>query len=196
MPQVVKYKRSLSYFVVVDNAFSKDEVDKILDLEELQEFTKGKVGEKTGSLNKKTRNSDVSWLDFIPGQSDWIFNRFSNLLGEVNHGCFMYDIDGFDNFQFTKYKKNQHYNWHLDLDFGLANWERKISASVILSDPSEYQGGELEIIVNGDPDRSEVLKPNRGSIVFFASWMPHRVRPITSGVRKSLVCWVMGKRVC
>ena len=64
----------------------------------------------------------------------------------------------------------------------------------MMSDPSEYEGGELEICINGNIDKPIKLKPEKGDIVFFASWMPHRVAPIISGTRKTLVTWVMGKR--
>lgn len=74
------------------------------------------------------------------------------------------------------------------------NYERKISASIMLTDPKKYEGGEFELITNGNIEEPFVVKPNKGDVIFFASWMPHRVRPVTSGVRKSLVCWVMGER--
>ena len=67
---------------------------------------------------------------------------------------------------------------------------------MLLTGPDEYEGGELEIINNGNLEEKISFKPNKGDVVFFASWMPHRVVPVTSGLRKSLVAWVMGEREC
>ena len=63
---------------------------------------------------------------------------------------------------------------------------RKISMSLVLSDPDEYEGGQLEIWGKS----IDVYK--KGSIIFFPSWMPHRVTPVTKGTRYSLVMWFIG----
>ncbi len=193
--QIVKYRRHLPQFRLVENYFSREEVEKIIDLEELQNFSKGKVGNNSGEANLKIRNSEISWLQ-QNRDSDWLFLKFHGLVGDVNHDVFMYDIDGFDAFQYTKYKKDQHYTWHFDAFTEYTTWERKISSVIILTDPDKYEGGELEVITNGNIEEPQIFKPNAGSVIFFASWMPHRVRPVTKGIRKSLVAWIMGKRVC
>jgi PKHD-type hydroxylase len=194
-----KYTRRLNYYCVVNNAFTEEECDKIIDLEDLQKFQQGRVGStndnKQGSLNKKSRDSDIMWIH--PSKdSDWLFQKFGAIVSAVNYDHFMYNIDGFDAFQYTVYKaKNkQHYNWHMDLDLTSANYVRKISASVMLTDPKDYEGGEFELVPHGVADQPLKFKPKRGEIIFFSSFMPHRVTPVTSGVRKSLVCWVMGER--
>lgn len=191
-----KYARRLEQYCVVNNAFTEEECDKIVDLEDLQKFQKGGVGAGgPGQINKKARDSDIMWI--TPDQnSDWLFQKFGNLVSLVNYDHFMYNIDGFDAFQYTVYKaKNkQHYDWHVDVDVNSSNYVRKISASVILSDPKDYEGGEFELVPHGRVNEPFVVKPKRGEVVFFSSFMPHRVRPVTSGVRKSLVCWVMGER--
>lgn len=198
MPAYVKYNVALSYFAICESWFNADEVDRIIDLEDLEKFSTGTLAsskENKFEVNKKYRDSDIYFL-YPSDASNWVFDKFGAILGDVNHKCFMYDIDGIENFQYTRYKKNQHYDWHFDILCGYSNWERKISASIVLSDPDEYEGGEFEIMDKGNPDLTTIVKPTKGSIIFFASWMPHRIKPITKGVRKSLVTWVMGKRVC
>lgn len=193
---VQKYIRTLNQFCVATGAFSSEDIDQILDLEDLQKFQRGAVGGGgTGVVNKKTRDSEVMWVSHDQN-SDWLFKKFSFLVSQVNYDHFMYDIDGFENFQYTIYKSKtkQHYDWHIDSSNFYQKFERKISASIILTDPDKYEGGEFECIVNGRVDEPFVAKPNKGDVVFFSSWMPHRVRPVTGGVRKSLVCWVMGPR--
>lgn len=196
MPSFPKYNRQLNQYCVVENYFSDEEIDKIIDLEELQQFTEGRVGSNSESkLNKKTRDSEISWL-FPSNESSWVFNKFMALTAKVNYDHFMLDIDGFESFQYTKYKNKQHYNWHYDTQLDYSTWERKISATVLLTDPEKYNGGEFEIVTNGNIEEPLSIKPSKGSIIFFASWMPHRVAPVKSGVRKSLVAWIMGKRPC
>jgi PKHD-type hydroxylase len=196
MPYPVQnYAKQLNQFCVVNDAFTQEEVDQIVDLEDLQKFTKGRTGGgEVKGQNTKMRDSEVMWVAHDQN-SDWLYQKFSHLVSLVNNDHFMYDLDSFENFQYTRYRKNEHYNWHVDVSNVYTKFERKISATVLLSDPKSYEGGEFECVIHGRVDEPVVIKPNRGDIVFFASWMPHRVRPVTSGVRKSLVCWIMGKRV-
>jgi len=192
---VQRYVRVLNKFCVATQAFSKEEVEKILDLEDLQKFHKGEVGSGSGGqVNKKARDSDVMWL-LHDRNSDWLYQKFSHLISMVNYDHFMYDIEAFENFQYTVYrsKDKQHYDWHIDANNMSSQHERKISASLILTEPNKYEGGEFECVVNGMINEPYVAKPQAGDVIFFDSRMPHRVKPVTSGVRKSLVCWVMGK---
>lgn len=192
---VQRYARVLNRFCVATKAFTKEEVEKILDLEDLQKFQKGAVGGGgKGQVTKKTRDSDVMWV-MHDQNSDWLYQKFANLISAVNYDHFMYDIDGFENFQYTVYKSKdkQHYDWHIDAGNTSSSFERKISATLVLTDPNKYEGGEFECVMHGRVDEPFVAKPEIGDVIFFDSRMPHRVRPVTGGVRKSLVCWVMGK---
>jgi PKHD-type hydroxylase len=197
MPKITKYNVRLEQFAVWKAGFTAEEVEKIILLEELQTFEKGKVGDKPNEEGIVTdvRDSDISWL-YPSASSQWVYDRFSHITSRVNYDHFMLNIDGYDSFQYTKYKPGQHYDWHLDIAFSYENFIRKISGVVILSDPDDYRGGELEIIPHGNPDKSIKLKPEKGDIVYFASWMPHRVIPVVSGERRTLVNWVMGEREC
>lgn len=190
--QIYKYAAPLQCFCVWTGGFTPEEIDQITFLEKLQTFEKGMTG-AAKSPNQKVRDSDIAWIN--PDQnSGWLFERAAGIISKANHDHFMYDIHGFDNFQYTRYGPDQHYTWHWDLDFGWKDYERKISFVMMLSDPEDYEGGELEVCNNGNVEDTWVCKPNKGDVVLFASWMPHRVRPVISGERKSLVTWVMGKR--
>ena len=191
---VSKYHAPLECFIVADGVFTPEEIDKIIFLEDLQKFDKGQVG-IGGPLNSdtKVRDSDVSWLH-VDENSQWIFDRLGWITSRVNFDHFMYNIRGIEAIQYTKYGPDQHYTWHWDVEFGWQNYIRKISLVMLLTDPDEYEGGEFEIIRNGNLDDVCSFKPKKGDVVCFASWMPHRVAPVTSGTRKSLVAWVMGER--
>lgn len=191
-----KYGVDLRCFAVWNGGFTDEEIDKIIDLEKLQTFEKGRVGQGIiAPAPAETRDSDVSWIHH-DHHSDWLFDRLAGITSRVNYDHFLYNIDGIEAFQYTIYKPGGHYTWHWDTEFGYLNWERKISLTVALTDPEEYEGGEFEIVTTGNIEEPVSFKPNKGDIVYFASWMPHRVKPVISGTRKSLVGWVMGKREC
>jgi PKHD-type hydroxylase len=189
---VFKYQAPLECFAHWENGFNKEELEQVIFLEKLAQFEKGVTGNKK-SPNQKVRDSDITWIH--PNHdTDWLFCRIGQITSKVNQNHFMYDIEGFDSLQYTKYGVDQHYNWHWDVAFGWENYQRKISVVMMLSDPEDYEGGEFEICLNGNLDDIKSFKPKKGDILFFASWMPHRVKPVTSGTRKSLVTWIQGKR--
>ena len=99
----------------------------------------------------------------------------------------MQDFD--ENIQFTEYDSayDGYYDWHIDTGGKELSSNRKLSMSVQLSDPSEYEGGELQVV-----KETNVLKKNRGSAFIFPSYLLHRVTPVTKGTRYSLVCWISG----
>lgn len=192
--KINKYSANTPKFGVLRDAFSPEEVDRIKFLEKILKFDKGRVGvEQTEDDN--SRNSKISFM--MPNEStDWIYNRIGALVPKVNYDLFLLDVDQIEVLQYTIYEgsQEQHYDWHLDAHAEYRDYERKISGTLLLSSPDEYEGGELEIIVNGSPDKTEKLKPEKGHIAFFSSSFPHKVHPVTSGTRKSIVFWVLGKR--
>jgi PKHD-type hydroxylase len=115
----------------------------------------------------------------------------------ANNNYFKYDLVKFsDKIQYTVYdEKNSHYSWHTDITEACYseydNHVRKLSISLILSDPSEYEGGEFQIMHMGDK-KMTTLKPPMGTAIIFSSTTRHRVRPIKSGKRISLVAWMGG----
>jgi PKHD-type hydroxylase len=154
---------------------------------------------------KRKRFSDVVWLN-----DPWIYKEIYPFIYTANiNAGWNYQYDVSEAFQFTKYKLNQHYDWHCD------SWEkpydrpnsnqhgkiRKISMTLQLTDGSEYEGGELEFdFRNYDPHMRDASKHvttvkeilPKGSIVVFPSFLWHRVQPVTKGVRYSLVLWTLG----
>lgn len=107
---------------------------------------------------------------------------------QVNEQYFRFDLSGiWDDDQPTvvRYEPDQgHYHWHVDC--AEPHPLRKLSFSVLLSDPDSYTGGDLE--VNGFDPAPRV----RGQLFLFPSFMWHRVTPVTAGARHVLVGWVLG----
>jgi PKHD-type hydroxylase len=129
----------------------------------------------------------------------------------ANGENFCYDIAGFqgERLQYTVYEKDQFYSWHQDEGLGSlrrvdyqnhlgksdGDITRKLSVTLQLSDPGEYEGGELQLFDPGTPGEKLLTAPrDQGTVLVFDSRVPHRVRKVKSGTRRSLVGWVMGPR--
>ena len=150
---------------------------------------------------KYKRNSDVVWLN-----DAWIYKEIHPFVHEANRRAgWNFEWDRSESCQFTKYKLNQYYDWHTDAgstpynkpnDFNSHGKIRKLSATISLVDGSEYEGGDLELDFRNkeenDPHTIKNLR-KKGSIVIFPSFVWHRVTPVTSGQRYSLVCWNLGQ---
>lgn len=160
-------------------------------------------GEKT--VNKKlfkSRNSFVTWLNVF-----WIYKEIIPYINRSNQeGGWHLDYNECEHFQFTEYDGNekQHYGWHTDVSFKTLknNRYRKLSTIVMLTDPKEYEGGDLEFYGYQVPrSKNCCYKPKdqnlheRGSIINFPSLYYHRVKPVTKGRRYSLVMWHRGPRI-
>ena len=94
--------------------------------------------------------------------------------------------------QFTEYDESDSgfYTAHVDNGETLAGF-RKLSFVLQLTDPSKYQGGELVLHIGPEPT---TLPRDRGKLLFFPSYTLHEVKPVTQGIRHSLVGWVAGPR--
>ena len=103
-----------------------------------------------------------------------------------------YDITGHENVQFGSYGPAGHYGWHMDT-FLLSGqpFDRKVSVICLMSDPSEYEGGDLEIQLYQDYK----VDMQKGQLIAFPSMLQHRVLPIISGIRTSAVIWLNGPRM-
>lgn len=152
---------------------------------------------------KKIRNSNVTWLS-----DRWIYKEIQPYIHTANKNAeWNFEWDFSEACQFTKYKLNQFYNWHADSfsepyaqdhpNVNLRGKIRKLSVTCSLSDSSEYEGGALEFDCRADnPKQKRILEckeiMSKGSIVVFPSFVWHRVKPVTKGVRYSLVIWNCG----
>tara|TARA_B100000965_G_scaffold221197_1_gene185032 strand:- start:120 stop:722 length:603 start_codon:yes stop_codon:yes gene_type:complete len=158
------------------------------------ELESGKVGGEDEKYNKQTRKSEICWIS-DPNLNSELFN----LVNVCNNDNWSYDLDGCDAIQYGTYSDGGYYDWHVDIEQKVKFIDgkylaRKLSMTIWLNDPDEYEGGEFDIEIKGPrmDVRYDTLKLKKGSIVVFPSDKWHRVRPVTSGVRKSLVTWFRG----
>ena len=74
---------------------------------------------------------------------------------------------------------------------------RKISMTLNLTDPKQYEGGNLKFDLGPHVkgDRYKICDDSRsqGSLIIFPSFTYHCITPVTSGTRYSLVFWCLGK---
>jgi PKHD-type hydroxylase len=150
---------------------------------------------ETSNVDRKIRNSRNSW---IPA-THWIGGLLMHYVERVNEENFLYDISSIENkkIQYSEYTKDNFYTWHKDQDIDtieLSDKEvRKLSFTLQLSSSDDYTGGDVQFYSH-DRNSSFMAPRNRGALIIFDSRTVHRVRKIKSGVRKSLVGWIVGPR--
>ena len=164
------------------------------------------------SLNKDKRNSQNAW---IPTQH-WVGGFMWHYIMRANRENFLYDLRNIDgeSMQYTRYGEGMFYDWHNDSglathykpvsvgnrtegrqqDFVNENLElvRKLSFALQLSSPDDYEGGN--VILLDEAGKKYIAPRQRGTVVLFDSRTQHRVNKVKSGVRKSIVGWVVGPR--
>ena len=177
-----------------ENFLSNDEINFILAQPEWLSVSNAVVGGQHSppTHNSEIRRSEVAWLSGKPELAD-IWTKLSDVVAEVNRRFFHYDLTGFhEPMQLGVYQSNNngYYNWHCDAAPEDTKVPRKLSMDLLLSDPAEFEGGELQIMNSNDVPVS--LEQRRGRAWFFPSWMLHRVTPVTRGIRRSAVLWVGG----
>ena len=151
----------------------------------------GGVGEGN-AVDTNIRKTEQHWLN-RSGNYD-IFDKFTELAIEANAANWGFDIVNIPSMQLGEYHSKYlgFYDWHADNNFFSDSfYDRKISLVLQLSDPSEYEGGNL--LFDGDeapvPGRSD-----KGSVIAFPSYVTHTVTPVTKGVRRTLVTWIEGPK--
>jgi PKHD-type hydroxylase len=186
-----------------NDAFSNEEIEKICDLMSKSELERSKVTgveENLQNVKGEYSNSRISHTSFhnFNDENSWIFKRLNYVIDEINCKFYNFDLNGYAFFQYSEYRGEElgYYDWHIDLHLGkpvLNSESRKLSITLLLNDPNEFQGGEFQIAHSLNSDIITVAV-DRGSIIAFPSFINHRVGPVTAGVRKSIVIWVLGPK--
>ena len=147
-----------------------------------------KQGVTGGVIDTKTRTSHISWIPF--SKTPEMYKDIENIMKTTNGNHFGFDgMQITEMAQYTEYPEGGFYEWHVDNDVNCAHEPpvRKISMTLLLSPESEFEGGDLELMAEG-----KIAKIKQGHAVFFASFIRHRVKPVTRGRRQSLVMWFGG----
>jgi len=167
--------------------FTSKLCQEIIDLSKTLEKQKGKLI-LDGNLNNTIRKSTINWIPFDKMQL--VYTDINSFIQKTNKNHFGFnDVEITEEAQVSEYSKGDFYDWHTDtsIDMDKEPPVRKLSMTLLLNDPSEFEGGNLEIA-------GKVINPiKQGHAAIFASFLQHRVTPITKGIRKSLVMWFGGE---
>ncbi len=162
--------------------FTPDECSRVVAIGESLPAQDGGV-EKGENLYRVSR---IAWIE-PNDRTAWIFHRLALAFAEANR-AYGFDLVGFaEALQYTVYGPGQRFDWHMDLGPGTTS-ARKLSMTLQLSHPNDYSGGALEFLARPDaPERRELA-----AVTIFPSYVAHRVAPVESGIRRSLVAWAYG----
>lgn len=167
-----------------EKGFTAEECQTIIDIGTSRLLEKG----TTIGPNNRVRDCELTWL-YSVDDLEWAFRRVTDIIMDLNSQYFKFDLFGMcEGFQFTKYSApGERYGAHIDKM--LNGSVRKLSFSMQLSDPADYDGGDLKLITSEEPI---TVSRERGYVTVFPSYTLHEVTPVTRGTRYSLVSWVTG----
>ena len=169
--------------------FTPEQCQLIINAGRSEPVQNGQVGGgAAGVVDTKTRTSHISWIPF--NKMPEMYSTLEQIVNKTNNNHFGFEgVKITEQAQYTEYPAGGFYDWHIDSDIVGMNEPpvRKISMTCLLSHESEFEGGGLELMSDG-----KIARPKQGQAIFFASYIRHRVIPITKGIRKSLVMWFGG----
>ena len=170
--------------------FTPDQCRQVIECGRRQRPQKAQVGmgKPGGGLDTEKRVTTIGWIPFK--EMPEMYNQVNKFIQIANRNHFGFeDIEITENAQFTEYPEGGFYDWHMDTDVNMKHEPpvRKISMTLLLSPENQFEGGDLELMAKG---KRAPLK--QGHAIIFASFLQHRVAPVTRGVRQSLVMWFGG----
>ena len=183
-----EYNYEFADYAWLKNFFSEKEVEQIRNLWNAELAKEAEVNLAGKAYTRdEMRKSQVMWIK--TGANDWIYNKLGEACQQINLNRYKFDIAGFQTeLQLANYEGEGFFEWHMDFGAGdISN--RKLSITVQLSSPDEYEGGELQFMIN----QNIITAPKeKGTAIIFPSFALHRVTKVTSGSRKSIVGWIAG----
>ena len=158
--------------------FLEEEVEQIIELGDALVLSEGKI--KDDRIDHSVRNSKIAWIH--PGKDTWWL--FDRAIMVFKSGL---PFSTLQSMQYTVYYDKGHYDFHKDVGTGDEIMKARVNTGVLqLSSPSDYKGGVLQIKHGGEV--IDVMKM-KGMVTTFPVNIEHRVTPVTSGVRKTLIMW-------
>ena len=174
-------------FCWFDDVFSIDEIDEIQAIAKRLPVKPGSVGLDSG-VDPSIRRSEIRWVR-PTADNVWLFERITEVIVGCNQGRYGFDLTGIRRLQITEYRSGGFYSWHMDHGKG-AHSIRKLSITIQLSEPSEYEGGDMEFLAG--TNKIQTAPRGRGTVIVFPSFVMHRITPVTRGTRRSVVAWISG----
>lgn len=179
-------------FRQVQQVLTNNEIDRLIKYTNSLERQDALIGGgvQPGITDESVRRSKINFLR-INDDTKWLYNKVSQLVHDVNSKFFGYELHALQEIQYTEYHGSDHGVYHDHLDWACGtNLPRKLSLSIQLTDSNQYEGGNMEIKLSST--KPYIASRTKGDAIVFPSFLLHGVTPVTSGVRRSLVVWVMG----
>jgi PKHD-type hydroxylase len=175
-------------FVAWEGALTGAEVDAITAYGDRLIHQKAEIAAGREGIDD-VRITRLAWIE-PNADTTMFYDRVAQIVQQFNQRFYRFALTGLENLQYTVYDglAGGHYDWHIDYGRQSAR-PRKISLSIQLSDPADYDGCELHFQVDSKP---AIAPRTRGTVIAFPAFFLHRVTPVRRGVRKSLVVWATG----
>jgi hypothetical protein len=181
------------FIYVKDDFLPLGMIGNLVRVANTREFEKAKTIGGLDEAVRKTRQysisplsksmTDVHWANLLEYKFYKLINEYSNLKKtDIGHTQII-------DMAFLKYQDSGFYHYHVDHSIHIP---RTLSIILLLND--DYEGGELVFTSPGNYDKEEfIVKPKAGRVIIWPSifLFPHKVKPVTKGIRYSLVSWVL-----
>lgn len=188
------HTHQVNAYCYYNGLFDDDMIEGIIETGDALQKEKAQVGgdfKTAGGVNESIRKTDICWIPTTE-ENAWLFRKLTDIILQANQQWFNFDLAHIENLQYSVYNVGDFYEKHVDHHFqGPGQNPRKLSFTMQLTDPSEYEGGQTMLITAKDPFP---IPQEKGAITFFPSYTLHEVLPVTKGTRKALVGWVHGPK--
>lgn len=181
----IEENNNLTNYYYFEKVFDDDEINEILELSKKHNTIDARVGNE---IDYSYRKTNIKWIPDTE-ESNHVYQKIFTLVKKANAEMWKFNLSHFkEQLQLGEYIEGEgHYDFHMDV--GENSSTRKLSVSIQLSDPEEYEGGELKFLLS----RNTITAPKtKGTVIIFPSFFMHKVSMVTKGMRKSLVIWVHG----
>ena len=146
--------------------------------------------------NDSHRKSKIRFIQSDNPDFQWLFDDLWKMGIQANREWFNFHVTNLSYIQLAEYDESYQgeYKKHHDI-FWVNNdkYHRKLTCVIQLTDPSQYEGGDLELFELAQYPNKEELR-QQGTAIFFPSFIPHQAHPVTKGKRYSLAVWFEGNK--
>jgi PKHD-type hydroxylase len=146
----------------------------------------------SNEIRQDIRMCKTAWIPYTDEWA-WLYGRLYDMVLWVNEEGYKFEpLDFTEPIMYCEWSDGDHFDWHVDIGDVHPFSSRKLAVSVQLSESDDYRGGDLEFAATPNPQHWYTVSRAAGSIIIYPAYLTHRIQPITSGTRKSLVFWLGG----
>lgn len=122
------------------------------------------------------------------GNTGWVGERIAAKVAEINDEVYKFRLLGLeDPVRVFSYRAEAAGQFHAHIDLSRVQPLRKLTFSLLLSDPGDFAGGDLMFSMGAFTEAKQ-----RGAIAVFPSFFVHEVARVTAGHRIAIVGWALG----